>query len=524
MTIPSATPVYRKRLTLVVKANAITAGLLAIYFFLIPAGIIIHDISDPAIRGEGMPRAAIRLFHNLTPKYEAWARKRLASSRATQLSTRDVAGTEWPLFGSLFFLWGAESLQKAWDKDPSLMPVAPKEYARGAIDTAASLVIDPKHATWVKRHWGERYLERENVFYRMMVMGALTAHYNLTGDQKHLGMLREQVQGLSRELEESRHGLLDDYPGECYPSDVLVAIACIRRADKVLGTDQTDFVARARRGFEGTCLDRLGLVPYSADPYAGTANDSSRGCGNSYVSLFAPELWPEQAARWYSLYEEHFWQERWSAVGFREFPKSMPESDWYMDVDAGPVLAGHGIAACAFGVGASRVNGRYDHAYPLITEMIATSWPLAGGTLVNPRLLSNAIDAPYLGEACILYNLTREKAAGVPPRTGGSIPLFVYLVIASYLLVGALLIASSVRLVQRWQQELPGLHIPRPQLQVGLWLTAGVFCILLFVMGNALAGLFLYLVTRSLPLVKQTGAGSAPATTDPQPPESTTQP
>ncbi len=39
---------------------------------------------------------------------------------------------------------------------------APKQYARGAIEAAAALVADPNHASWVRDHWGDTYLEKEN--------------------------------------------------------------------------------------------------------------------------------------------------------------------------------------------------------------------------------------------------------------------------------------------------------------------------------------------------------------------------
>jgi len=112
-------------------------------------------------------------------------------------------------------------------------------------------------------------------------------------------MLKEQADGLSAELGASEHGLLDDYPGECYPGDVLTAIAMIRRADQVLGTDHSAFVRRAIRGFQDKCLDPRGLVPYSAYAPTGEPTSPSRGCGNSYVSLFSPEIWPGQARSWY---------------------------------------------------------------------------------------------------------------------------------------------------------------------------------------------------------------------------------
>ena len=139
----------------------------------------------------------------------------------------------------------------------------------------------------------------------------------------------------------------------------------IHRADKVLGTDHSVFVNRAIRGFQNRALDSRGLVPYFADAPLGEPIGTSRGCGNSYVSLFAPEIWPEQARKWYDLYSRYFWQETWTCAGFREYPKDLPANNWDLDVDSGLVLKGFGCAACAFGVGAARVNGHFEHAYPL---------------------------------------------------------------------------------------------------------------------------------------------------------------
>ena len=66
-----------------------------------------------------------------------------------------ISGTEWPLFGAVFYLWATESLQDEWEKGHSPYAVAPKVYARGAIEAAARLVMDPTQANWVKIHWGK---------------------------------------------------------------------------------------------------------------------------------------------------------------------------------------------------------------------------------------------------------------------------------------------------------------------------------------------------------------------------------
>ena len=278
--------------------NAAVLVLFALCFFLVPGVAVIHALSDPSIRSGGIPRSAWKLHRVLSPQFEQWAGKRLGSTRAAELSTSNISGTEWPLFGAVFYLWATESLQDEWERGHSPSVIAPKVYASGAIEAATRLVVDPTQANWVKLHWGKIYLKTENVFYRMLVISALTSHARLTGDKEYLPLLKDQVDSLSTELDASPHGLLDDYPGQCYPGDVLTAIAMIHRADKVLGTDHSVFVSRAIRGFQSNALDPRGLVPYAAIAPLGEPIDSSRGCGNSYVSLFAPEIWPEQARKW----------------------------------------------------------------------------------------------------------------------------------------------------------------------------------------------------------------------------------
>jgi hypothetical protein len=476
---------------------------LVVVVFLAPVAMVIHDLTDKNIRQGGTPRAAWKLYQALTPKYAKWARERAASSRATELSTSDIAGTEWPLFGTVFYLLALESLQDAWDTNRSVTSVAPNVFARDAIDAAAELVIDPQQASWVKKHWGENYLKQENAFYRMLLIAALSSHARLTGDRQHLPFLREQVESLSAEIDRSPYGLLEDYPGECYPGDVLMAIALIRKADRVLGTDHTAFAARAIRGFEKERLDSVGLVPYAARASHGKPLGTSRGCGNSYASLFGPYLWPEPARRWYDLYTQHFWQEGTFAAGFREFPKQAPRGDWYFDVDSGPVFSGFGLAACAFGTGAARANGHFEHAFPLTAELYFTSWPLPGRTLLLPRLLSNAADAPYLGEAAILFVLTRQPVEGVPMTRGGTIPNGVKIGLALQLVIGVALVWMVVRSSRRWWKNRSGMIASLPKAQFGIWLGLIFMAIFLFVGSMPLPALILLLLMQFFPVCQK---------------------
>lgn len=447
-----------------VYINAMLVAVLSLYSFIAPAVILAQDLSEPALSSGDVPRFAYRWHRKLSGDFETWARQRVASGKAKQLNVQDIAGTEWPVFSSVFYLWTTESLQAAWEADPSLAPAMPKEYARGAIEAAAALVSDPNHAAWVRQHWGDDYLQRENLFYRMLLISGLTSYQKLRGGDRYEPLLRDQVESLSAEIDRSPYGLLDDYPGECYPIDILPAIAAIRRADRVLGADHAAFAARAVRGFEGARLDPdTDLPAYVADSTTGLGVGPARGVGVSFMLTWSPELWPETTRRWYTSYEKHFWQQGQVAAGIREFPRESSHAypEWYLlDVDAGPVVAGYGTAASAFGIGATRVNGRMDQAYLLSAEALVASWPLPDGTLVTPRLLSVVSDAPYVGETILLFNLTRRPVTGTVVLASGAPPLAVYLGIAAYASTGIALTGSAIVAVRRWQRHVTRENVP----------------------------------------------------------------
>jgi hypothetical protein len=184
--------------------------------------------------------------------------------------------------------------------------------------------------------------------------------------------------------------------------------------------------------------------------------------------MVGPEVWPDVARGWYTLYEKYFWQHRLWAAGFREWPRGDEHGDWCFDVDSGPVFAGHGTAACAFGIGAARTNGRFDHAWPLSAEALAMSWPLPNGTLAGARILSNTIEAPYLGEAAMLMIFTRQPAPGFAEVKGGRLTGYVCVSLCAYLAVAALLIFGAWRMVRRWRRN-AARSVPRENYQFVAW-------------------------------------------------------
>lgn len=407
-------------------------SLLALAGFVWPGIELARDLSDPALAGPGIPRRAVQLHRDLTPRFSEWAEARVASGAAARAPLHDVPTTEWPMFSAVFYLMGTRALTEAAARGELDADALGDPEARArAIAAARALLLDPVHHTWVRTHWGEDYLHDENVFFRSLLIGGLTADVAMTNDAHAREVLLDQTESLARDLDRSRLGLLNDYPGECYPIDVLAAVGWIRRADEVLGTDHSAFVARSIRAFEGWHADHLGLPRYRVELPSGRQVQPSRGVGTSWSLLFAPDLWPERAPRWYTSYERHFFRDHGWAAGFREYEEGT-EPEWTFEIDAGPVIDGFGTAASAFGIAAARRHGRFDHAYTLSTELAAASWALPDGRLALPRLTSHAIDAPYLGESAILYFLTVQPAPGVEVRRGGHAPWSVWLAFLVY--------------------------------------------------------------------------------------------
>ena len=75
-------------------ANSIIAASLAAALLVYPASRAILNIQDPALKGPGIPKFAWRLQRNVTPRYAAWARERVAVGRDERLRTADILGTE----------------------------------------------------------------------------------------------------------------------------------------------------------------------------------------------------------------------------------------------------------------------------------------------------------------------------------------------------------------------------------------------------------------------------------------------
>ncbi|MEK7953448.1 hypothetical protein [Luteolibacter soli] len=357
-------------------------------------------LTDRGLRSAVPSTFAFNLHASLSRRLPGYVDRRIASGIAESVRSNQITATESPVYGAFFYLLATENLQAQWEKDPSLAKRPPKETGKNAIEACARIILDPGHASWVKNYWGDDYLDDPNCFYRMLVIGSLAAHHHLTGKTEHLPFLKQLTDDLAADIDASAHGLVDDYPGQCFPADVVAGIAMIKRAD-------TSRSAWAKHAFQRVMANFAGdLPPYMATIESGEAWGPSRGCTNGFFFSYARDLDPVAADALYQKLVSDFWQVDSLAAGWREFSRGSKQPDFYIDADSGPVIWGFGTGATGLGIGSTRLHGDHEKAGMLGAEMIAGSIPLPDGSLLLPRLVSDVEHAPHFAETAILHQLS----------------------------------------------------------------------------------------------------------------------
>ncbi len=413
----------------------------SLMLFVYPAVTICMVVMDSQLNQTGQCRLVPTWFESAAGRFLSWATTYLDTDYAKSLYHDDIPATEWPMFGATFFLVTAEDLQGQGKID------ATKGTIREAVEKAAEIVASPVTATWVKTKWGNSYLEKENVFYRMLLILGLSSYERITGNTQYHATMSQQRATLADELGKAKVHLRDDYPGECYPADMLWAVAAIQRAARLDGDRHDELAKNLMETFDGPLKASEGLPAFQAESRSGQIMQGARGCGNSGILLFASELDPVIAGRWYEAYEKNFWKDTGWIIGFTEMP--LQSKDDFMDVDSGPVVFGIGSVSSAFGIGAAKAAGRIDHAAPLTAEVVASSWPTPFGFLVPGLMGRLAVKSWSLGEVALLFAMTRPTLAAETVPFEGHTPLIVWVFFAVYSGAGAFFIWFEIRSVRR---------------------------------------------------------------------------
>ena len=237
---------------------------LSLMLFIYPAITICAVLMDSQLRRTGESRLVPLWFTSAAGRYLSWANMYLDTNYAKSLHHDDIAATEWPIFGSVFFLVTAEDLQAARQdrRDPREPFARPSKRLR-------EIVASPVTATWVKTKWGDSYLEKENVFYRMLLILGLSSYERITEDTQYHTLMSHQRATLADELGKAKLHLRDDYPNECYPADMLWAVAAIQRAARLEDPRHDELAKSLIAAFDGPLKATEGLPAFQADSRSG---------------------------------------------------------------------------------------------------------------------------------------------------------------------------------------------------------------------------------------------------------------
>jgi hypothetical protein len=104
-----------------------------------------------------------------------------------------------------------------------------------------------------------------------------------------------------------------------------------------------------------------------------------------------------------------------------------------------------------------------------------------------------------VGEAALLFTLTRRPLAGTITPASGRLPFVVYVGISFYACVGGAGIVWAIMGVRRWRERVSELHFPAPRLQLSLWLALVLSGVVVALCFSAAIGVLLLLLAQPLP-------------------------
>lgn len=250
------------------------------------------------------------------------------------------------------------------------------------------------------------------------LMLGFAVHREVTGDPCFDVERRHMAAVLLDELE-SRKGLpLDSFPGIVWPFDTIPPLVALANSDRIDGQARSSAAIRRHLCWiEAAGSDPVTGLPWSKlDLTRRNASEPPRGCDLSLRTGMLHLIDPIAAAVLYRRYTRAYWQETGVMAGFREWPRGTTGS---ADADSGPLIAGLGMAASGFGIGAAAVMGDRWRTWRLCTQLRAVEalvWlamraqrvvPLPTRLGIGVEILDPHARTGFLfGDVCMFLTLT----------------------------------------------------------------------------------------------------------------------
>ncbi len=284
---------------------------------------------------------------------------------AGELDTGTAAGMQEYFPEGEFFSWVLTGLAAARLAERGIEPDRNLRIVADAVAATGAPTVADRFGS------GHRGVPH-GAFYHGWRLLLLTAQAGLTRQTDQLDAVAQQAGSLLAALDAPGQPPLTSYPGRVWPCDLVVAMAAVRQASRLIGLPGLDaaterFVARL-----ATWRDpATGLLGHTLGPDGDPSG--ARGSSQAIVNTYLRDISPEAAdAEWHG-FNQHFVVGTLGLVGVREYPVGQEGGG---DVDSGPLIAGVSLSASAVALGAARRNGDAELAIGLHREAELLGLPL----------------------------------------------------------------------------------------------------------------------------------------------------
>jgi hypothetical protein len=297
------------------------------------------------------PASAFYTKEGLSPKARALAARQMQlwtdpQSRQQELDRMRVSNAEWDFMGRSYLVWALANMGL---RDPSSKQASLQTMDR-IIDETLRLEQQKGIYFFLMPYAKDRpYVARpaRSLFLDGEIALMLASRRILEEKPEYKPALTERVNLIVEGLRRSPHMVLESYPDECWTFDHVVALAAIRVADYLDGSDHTilihDWIAMARKNL--------------VHPESGLLVSSFTTDGSTIIGPEGSSLW--MVAHGLHLLDEDFARDQYdrarrelagSTLGFsyaREWPDSWKGP---ADIDSGPIIPVLEISAGSSGM------------------------------------------------------------------------------------------------------------------------------------------------------------------------------
>lgn len=244
---------------------------------------------------------------------------------------------------------------------------AARDVAIARMEVAIDAMLADPGRSFDRMTWGDDPLDdleagRGHAAWLGYANLALSAHRALVKDSRYAGLNDRITDAIARRVLAEPHAVFETYPDERYPVDTAVGVASVMLHDQTTGADHAAAVAHWRAAFAATQREAGSGLLYQATRADGRPASPVRGSGTMLTAWFLSFGDPALACHLYEAGRDGLRSRVGPVVGVREYARGASGDG---DIDSGPIVAGLGVSATGFAIGAARACGDHDTAAEL---------------------------------------------------------------------------------------------------------------------------------------------------------------